>query len=76
MFRPIRIRAGFTDFCSYNTLLRFVEPHGFTAVVPFVTSVEPTEASPPSPRLAQEPAAIPPRLHNCGFLRRRVDHTL
>ena len=24
MFRPIRIRAGFTDFCPYNTLLRFV----------------------------------------------------
>ena len=24
MFRPIRLRAGFTDFCPYNTPLRFV----------------------------------------------------
>ena len=24
MFRPIRIRAGFTDFCPYNTPLQFV----------------------------------------------------
>ena len=34
-----------------------VEPHGFTAVVPFVSSAEPAEACPPSPRLRRTPAA-------------------
>ncbi len=33
-----------------------VEPHGFTAVVLFVSSAEPAEACPPSPRLRRTPA--------------------
>jgi hypothetical protein len=49
-----------------------VNPHGFTAVVPLVSSAQFAEACPPSPRLRRTPVRIPSRLNNHGFLRRRV----
>jgi hypothetical protein len=55
---------------------RQVEPHGFTAVVPFVPSAEPAEACLPLPRLRRTPARIPPRLNSRGFLRRRVKNRI
>jgi hypothetical protein len=61
-----------------------MEPHGFTAVVPVVSSAKPAEVCPPSPRLRRTPAAhfstASSTLRSSllqgtsirGFLRRRV----
>ena len=43
--------------CQESTHDELVEPHGFTAVVPLVSSAKPAEACPPSPRLRRTPAA-------------------